>query len=262
MQELTRADRQFIRGRLATLEKQPASKEIDLLERYFNGVGVAENSEYRRILEGLRGNSDRTEEVLSERELVIPPDLRAEYSGVYFDGKNHVPIRVNLKYGKFFLSRHYKTPHNVGGIKLSWEFKGNGEIYFVDLKELSSERISHLIRPADKKAYCFEWNPQLDLFMPIFSNCLLEPKLDLLLKFGYTAGRKMVEAGEHDKLIPEEERREKGYLKNSDKLFGNQQGLAKILDDTVSWQILQNIARRTPLFRIADGKGVISYSVS
>lgn len=250
MSGVPRKIRHRIKIKLSSLESKSeiSQTELDKIENFMDEWGVPPNSSYRAKLDELRG--EEYKEAMVEELRESAPE-KATYSGRYTDSRGRsTPIRLKFSYDHLFLSRKYQNSKNSA--KVSWRFENNGSLYLIDLKDLNSKEITHLINSDKNGSFNYSWNSCLDSLISIFrknmNNKPIVSKLELLAKFGFTMSEEILTAAHENKL------------EDSTKLYGSQRGLTEVYYNPFVKDILENVSRKKPDFeKISDRKVKISY---
>lgn len=252
MARTSRADKKLAREQLLCIESNPKAtlEEIEQLGKYFSFLGIPQESEYferiEKLKNGLQTKLEEPEKIQKAQEK-IP---FARYSGIYRTSENRIcPIKINFRYDHLFLSRHYRiNPTNSSGIKVSWRFEKEGELYLIDALDTQTRKITHVLGPMKKALGNYSWSRNLDGLFVNFPDQDERGKVDLLLRWGYTSVKELA------KSISE------NRIKDSDSIRESEKGLTEIVKNIVATNILENASKRNPYLSGGYGHGEIIYS--
>lgn len=244
MASVSRADRRCAREIISSLESDPNLNPEKVLnfKKYLSSLGFSEESEYFTRINSL-------ETKLNEQEVISSLPNTIRYSGVYSNKRNlPVPVKLYFSYDHLFLSRNYKNKlKNSPGVKISWRFESNGELYLIDSLDITSRDVTHLLGPPRNGIWQNNWPRGIDFIFYGFPNLDSAEKTDLLLKWGYTSAFELYQASLGKKL------------KDSSFLQGNELGLTKIDSNPLVLNILKKASSLDPRFTREEGFGNVLY---
>lgn len=251
MATVSRADKKCVREMIFSLESSSNLdiEKINNFKKYLFALGFPNNSEYVNRINNLerkigeKGLEEKREKILP----TLPKTVR--YSGAYFDLNNRtIPVRVDYRYDHLFLSRNYKQMGNdSNGMKVSWRFESNGELYLIDCLNVSSREPTHVLGPMNNRKGPHSWTFDLDPLFSNFSWMDSNQKTDLLLKWGYSSASDLFRASSTNNL------------RDSKEMYSGEVGLKNIVLNSLVLKILQNTSLLTPRLHFENGLAFTSY---
>lgn len=252
MVSVSRADRKCAREILSSIESDSNlnQERIANFKSYLSSLGFSQNSEYFSRINSLEYRLKEKEGVEKEKEIISSLPKITKYSGVYSNEMNyHVPVKLCFRYDHLFLSRNYKNKFEKSpGVKISWRFESNGELYLIDSLGISSRNITHILGPPKNTIWPNVWSKEADFLFYGFSGMDSIQKTDLLLKWGFSCVRELYAASLGKKL------------QDSSILQEGEVGLTKINSNPLVLNILKSSSKRNPSFLLEERNGKIVYN--
>lgn len=252
MAKVSRADRKCVRELFLSLESDPklTQDKITNFRNHLLVLGIPHNSSYFDDLGLLEKKLIESKGVEEKGKNISDDFRRVNYSGSYFNQKNLcIPIKLNFRYDHLFISRHYKN--NFGGspgIKVSWRFESDGELYLIDSLNLSSRKFTHILGPIKNSVGPYYWPKNADFLFHNLPEKDSIQKVGSLLRWGY---------GYADGLLSAIYSND---VQDSRNLREGELGLTKVSSNPLAMAILEKSSKLKPFF-IADRKqGTVVYN--